>query len=73
MSTVAEIEAAISKLAPQDFVRVREWLLEQDNLVWDKQIETDSASGKLDSLVNEIEKDITAGSIKPLNEIIDGS
>jgi hypothetical protein len=73
MSTVAEIEAAISNLPPQDFAQVRDWLLERDNLHWDKQIEEDSAAGRLDHVIAEIESDIAAGRTKPLNEVIDGS
>jgi hypothetical protein len=73
MSTVDEIEAAISKLPPQDFARVRDWLLERDNLLWDKQIEADAAAGRLDSLVEEIERDIKAGRTKPLDGFFNAS
>jgi len=70
MSTVAEIEAAISNLPPQDFAQVRDWLLERDNLLWDKQIEDDAAAGRLDQLIAEIESDMAAGRVKPLHEVI---
>ena len=73
MSTVAEIEAAISNLPPEGFAQVRDWLLERDNLLWDKQIEEDAAAGRLDYVIAEIESDITAGRVKPLNEVINGS
>jgi hypothetical protein len=73
MSTVDQIEAAISQLPPHDFARVRDWLLERDNQHWDKQMEEDSAAGRLDHLVQEIEGDIAAGRVKPLNEVINGS
>ena len=73
MSTVAEIEAAISNLPPQDFAQVRDWLLERDNLLWDKQIKEDAAAGRLNHIVEEIESDIAAGKVKPLNEVINGS
>ena len=73
MSTVDEIEAAISILPPQDFKRLRNWLLERDNLQWDKQMEEDTATGRLDHLVQEIEADIASGNVKPLNEVINGS
>jgi len=73
MSTVAEIEAAINKLPPEDFAQLRDWLLERDNLLWDKQIEVDAAAGRLDHVVKEIESDIAAGRVKPLNEVINGS
>jgi hypothetical protein len=73
VSTVDEIEAAISNLPPQDFARVRDWLLERDNLLWDKQIEEDAAAGRLDPLVAEIERDIQAGRTKPLNGFFNAS
>jgi hypothetical protein len=73
MSTVAEIEAAISNLPPQDFAQVRDWLLERDNLLWDKEIEEDAATGRLNHIIEEIESDIAAGRVKPLNEVINGS
>ncbi len=72
MSTVDEIEAAIDKLAPTDFARLRDWLLERDQEIWDKQIIDDSASGKLSHLVQEIEADIASGKTKPLSEISNG-
>jgi hypothetical protein len=73
MSTVTEIEAAISMLPPGDFAQVREWLLERDDLLWDKQIEDDAAHGRLDHLIEEIENDIAAGKVKLLNEVVNGS
>jgi len=72
MSTVDQIEAAINQLPPHDFARVRDWLLERDNQLWDKQMEEDAAAGRLDHLVQEIEGDIAAGRVKPLNEVING-
>jgi hypothetical protein len=71
--SIAEIEAAISNLPPEDFARIRDWLLERDSLRWDRQIAEDSASGRLDFLVKEIEGDIAEGRTKPLDEVIDGS
>jgi len=38
---------------------------------WEKQIEADSASGKLDNLLAELTEDIAAGRVKPLHEVID--
>jgi len=73
MSTVDEIEAAIGNLPPQDFARVRDWLLERDNLLWDQQIEEDGASGRLNFLVEEIERDIQAGRTKPLDGFFNAS
>ena len=71
--SVAELEAAIGKLSPEEFSRLREWFYELDNRLWDKQIANDAANGRLDALIAEVEGDIAAGRVKPLNEIIDGS
>jgi hypothetical protein len=73
VSTVDEIEAAISNLPLKDFARVRDWLLERDNLLWDKQIEEDAAAGRLDPLMAEIERDIQAGRTKPLDGFFNAS
>jgi hypothetical protein len=73
MSTVDQIEAAISSLPPHDFARIRDWLQARDNQLWDKQIEEDAGAGRLDHLVREIEGDISQGRVKPLDEVINGS
>ncbi len=50
MSTVEEIKSAISVLSEEDYIRLREWFSGKDWEQWDKEIERDSASGKLDFL-----------------------
>ena len=37
---------------------------------WEKQVERDSNSGKLDQLLTELKEDIKAGRVKPLDEVI---
>jgi hypothetical protein len=37
---------------------------------WEKQVERDSNAGKLDHLLAELEDDIKAGRVKPLDEVI---
>ena len=53
MSTVLEIERAIEKLPAPDLTRLARWILERDNEYWDRQMNDDAASGKLDFLVKE--------------------
>ena len=36
---------------------------------WEKQVERDSTSGKLDHLLAELTEDIAAGRVKPLDEV----
>jgi len=53
MSTVEQIKSAISALSKEDYIHLREWFSEKDWEQWDKEIERDSASGKLDFLMEE--------------------
>ena len=53
MPTVEEIKCAISALSKKDYIHLREWLSGKDWEQWDKEIEKDSSSGKLDFLMEE--------------------
>ena len=53
MSTVEEIKSAISALSEEDYIHLRKWFSEKDWGQWDKEIEKDSSSGKLDFLMEE--------------------
>lgn len=53
MSKNGLIERDIEQLDDQPFAALREWFLSYGNSRWDGQIEKDSKSGKLDSLVQE--------------------
>ena len=66
MSTVREIEAAITKLKPEEIKVVAEWLDELREEMWDKQIEADAKAGRLDKLMEEAKEDYLAGRCKPL-------
>jgi len=61
MSTVAEIEAAISKLSRRDLVAFRDWFKEFDAEAWDRQFEEDVKAGKLDALADEALRDLREG------------
>ena len=66
MSTLLEIEAAIERLPKQDFGRLREWIAERDQQLWDKQLERDVAAGRLDRFAQEAIADFQAGRCKDL-------
>ena len=61
MSTVQEIQAAVSQLSPADLAAFREWYAEFDASLWDRQLEADVAAGRLDQLADEALKDLTEG------------
>lgn len=50
MTKVQVIEEQIKTLSPDELAELREWLLEHDWAEWDRQIERDSATGKLEKL-----------------------
>jgi hypothetical protein len=64
MSRVKEIEKEIEKLAPEELAQIRDWILERDWETWDRQIEKDSAGGKLDRLFKKSLEDHSAGKSK---------
>ena len=65
-SIVKEIELAISRLPEDQLKEFRSWYEKFDSDDWDKQIENDSASGKLDFLANQALADHQAGRYKRL-------
>jgi hypothetical protein len=53
MDRVEEIESEIEALAPEEFSRIARWFRERDQALWDRQVDADSVSGKLDFLFEE--------------------
>ncbi len=66
MSKVEEILQSIETLSEEEFSRLRDWIIERDWKNWDKQIENDSKSGKLDFLVRETMDEKDKGKLKKL-------
>ena len=64
--SVKEIEAAISRLPGKEVAELMSWLAEHHAQVWDKQIEYDLESGRLDALLAEVDKEYEAGLAQPL-------
>lgn len=61
MTRVQAIEEQIRSLSSSELAELRAWLLEHDWAEWDRQIEEDSKSGKLDSLFAKARADHAAG------------
>jgi hypothetical protein len=66
MRKVEHIEQQIRELSSAEFAELRDWVLEQDWVAWDAQIEADAASGKLDKLVAEAKADFARGKARRL-------
>lgn len=61
MSTLQEIEAAVSQLKAEDLAAFRAWFAEFDARAWDLQFEQDVKSGRLDKLAEEALEDLREG------------
>lgn len=66
MGEVEQLEARIQELPPEELARFRQWFTEYDAQVWDRQIESDSRSGKLDALKAAALADFQAGKAREL-------
>ena len=53
MGKIEAIEQEIERLDNSPFAAFRTWFIEYDNARWDRQLESDSLSGKLDSLIGD--------------------
>lgn len=53
MSTIRNIQQAVSGLSEQEMSEFRAWFLDFDGEAWDRQIENDVAAGRLDALADE--------------------
>lgn len=61
MTRVQLIEEEIKKLSPEELAQLREWFLELDAEQWDKELERDAASGRLEKLFEKSLADHRAG------------
>jgi hypothetical protein len=66
VTRIEEIENAVASLPVEEYRQFREWFLERDWAQWDKQIEADSKSGKLDFLAKEAMEEKNRGDLRDL-------
>lgn len=59
--SVAQLESVITQLPPEELREFRAWFAEFDMAQWDRQIEADSAAGRLDGMIERAMKDYRDG------------
>jgi hypothetical protein len=64
--TITELEQAVTQLSEEELVRFRAWFDDYFAEMWDKQIEEDAKSGRLDKIIAEVNAEYEAGLSKPL-------
>ena len=70
MNTRLDVESAIKQLPEGEVRNLAKWLQDYLDEMWDRQIEADLASGRLDRLIAQVEEDIAANNVRDLNEAI---
>jgi hypothetical protein len=61
MSTIQEIQTAVSELLPEELSAFRAWFAEFDAKVWDQEFEEDVTTGRLEALAEEALRDLREG------------
>ena len=61
MSRIETIEGQVKELSPEELSAFRAWFAEFDAESWDRQLESDARTGKLDGLAERALRDHAAG------------
>jgi hypothetical protein len=67
MSTLQEIQAAITELSSSEREALLSWLLEADRKVWDEEISRDFSEGGAGmKLLGDVDEQLRCGNFDPL-------
>ena len=64
--SIDDIKQAIIDLPGEEYSELRKWIADRDWEAWDREIEADSAAGKLNFLLAEAEEDEDLGTLQDL-------
>jgi hypothetical protein len=70
MKNLIELEAEIKHLPENEIRQLTKRLQDYLDEKWDRQMETDLTSGRLDRLIAKAEADIAANHVKDLDEVL---
>jgi hypothetical protein len=62
--SLTEIKSAVRELSPTELTELANFILEEDNAAWTKQMDEDAAASKLDFLFDEADKERAAGKLR---------
>ena len=66
MTNIQRLEKEISRLQPSELAEFRAWFEQFDAKVWDKEIESDAGSGRLDKVSKQAIEDFRNGNFKKI-------
>jgi len=64
--SIQELEMAIKQLSVKEVASLMTWLIDYHEQLWDRQIEDDLDMGRLDNLLDEVDREYAAGLAKSL-------
>lgn len=71
MSTLVEIEEAVAALPLAEFRELLRRMQERDAAAWDRQIENDAKSGRLEAAYTRLMEEEGSQPVRPLDEVLD--
>ena len=66
MTRLDHIEKSIAALNDDELKQLAEWFDELRWTRWDRQVEEDASTGRLDRIIGEAKAEIAAGKTRPL-------
>ena len=69
MANIAKIQEDILSLSETDYLQLKQWFDELKWNKWDRQIEEDSNTGRLDFLIDEAREAKGKGTLKNLEDL----
>ncbi len=66
MKTFEDLKSEIEALPHREYMKLVHWFAERDWDAWDKEIERDTAAGKLDFLIDEALEEKGKGKLRNL-------
>jgi hypothetical protein len=70
MTTRFEVESAIEQMPEAEVRNLAKWLQDYLDNLWERQLETDLATGKLDALIARAEAEIESNQVRDLHEVL---
>lgn len=61
MTEVEELETRVCKLPREDFTKFRDWFLQLEDELWDKQIKSDFQAGKFNRFIEKAREEFAQG------------
>jgi hypothetical protein len=71
MSSVAEIEQAVTRLSREQFLEFERWFDDERNRQWDRQTEADARSGKLRKAYDRLQSEHQRQPEVALDQVLD--